>query len=54
MTAIRKTTLQVAYFQYFINLTTEFYTSNDRFGLKILETYLVLQIAYWSIMGGIF
>ena len=36
MTAIRKTTLQVAYFQVFTNLTTELYTSNDRFGLKIL------------------
>ncbi len=34
MTAIRKTTLQVAYFQVFTNLTTELYTSNDRFGLK--------------------
>ncbi len=34
MTAIRKTTLQVAYFQFFTNLTTELYTSNDRFGLN--------------------
>ena len=34
MTAIRKTTLQVAYFQVFTNLTTELYTSNDRFGIK--------------------
>ena len=35
MTAIRKTTLQVAYFQVFTNLTTELYTSNDRFGFKV-------------------
>ena len=34
MTAIRKTTLQVAYFQVFTNLTTELYTSNDRFGFN--------------------
>ena len=34
MTAIRKTTLQVAYFQGFTNLTTDLCTSNDRFGLK--------------------
>ena len=32
MTAIRKTTLQVAYFQSFTNLTTDLCTSNDRFG----------------------
>ena len=38
MTAIRKTTLQVAYFQDFTNLTTELCTSNDRFGLKGHET----------------
>ena len=34
MTAIRKTSLQVAYFQGFTNLTTDLCTSNDRFGLK--------------------
>ncbi len=34
MTAIRKTTLQVVYFQVFTNLTTELYTSNDRLGLN--------------------
>jgi hypothetical protein len=34
MTAIRKTTLQVAYFQGFTNLTTDLCTSNDRFGIK--------------------
>ena len=34
MTAIRKTTLQVAYFQGFTNLTTDLCTSNDRFGLN--------------------
>ena len=32
MTAIRKTSLQVAYFQGFTNLTTDLCTSNDRFG----------------------
>ena len=32
MTAIRKTTSQVAYFQGFTNLTTDLCTSNDRFG----------------------
>ena len=32
MTAIRKTTSQVAYFQSFTNLTTDLCTSNDRFG----------------------
>ena len=36
MTAIRKTTLQVAYFQVFTNLTTELYTSNDRFGINMV------------------
>ena len=34
MTAIRKTSLQVAYFQGFTNLTTDLCTSNDRFGFK--------------------
>jgi len=34
MTAIRKTTLQVAYFQHFTTLTTDLCTSNDRFGLN--------------------
>ena len=34
MTAIRKTSLQVAYFQGFTNLTTDLCTSNDRFGLN--------------------
>ena len=34
MTAIRKTSLQVAYFQGFTNLTTDLCTSNDRFGIK--------------------
>ena len=33
MTAIRKTTLQVTYFQGFTNLATDLWTSNDRFGL---------------------
>ena len=36
MTAIRKTSLQVAYFQGFTNLTTDLCTSNDRFGIKVL------------------
>ena len=40
MTAIRKTTLQVAYFQVFTNLTTELYTSNDRFGFNILLFFI--------------
>ncbi len=35
MTAIRKTTLQVAYFQSFTNLTTDLCTSNDRFGFNV-------------------
>ena len=35
MTAIRKTTLQVAYFQGFTNLTTVLWTSNDRFGFNL-------------------
>ena len=56
MTAIRKTTLQVAYFQVFTNLTTELYTSNDRFGFKLLmenndkATYLYQLGAryYWG------
>ncbi len=34
MTAIRKTSLQVAYFQGFTNLTTDLCTSNDRFGFN--------------------
>ncbi len=34
MTAIRKTTLQVAYFQGFTNLATDLCTSNDRFGFN--------------------
>ena len=37
MTAIRKTSLQVAYFQGFTNLTTVLWTSNDRFMLKKLQ-----------------
>ena len=36
MTAIRKTSLQVAYFQGFTNLTTVLWTSNDRFGFNEL------------------
>ena len=37
MTAIRKTTLQVAYFQGFTNLTTDLCTSNDRFGIILFS-----------------
>ncbi len=50
MTTIRKTTLQVAYFQVFTNLTTELYTSNDRFGfidaakLQIRQNLVVFHI----------
>ena len=39
MTAIRKTALQVAYFQGFTNLTTDLCTSNDRFGFKQVGRY---------------
>ena len=35
MTAIRKTSLQVAYFQGFTNLATDLCTSNDRFGFNV-------------------
>ena len=34
MTAIRKMILQITYFQDITDLTTNFYTSNDRFGMK--------------------
>ena len=34
MTAIRKATFQGTKFQYITNLTTDYSTSNDRFGLK--------------------
>ena len=33
MTAIRKATLQITYFQYITVLTTDYSSSNDRFGL---------------------
>ena len=33
MAAVRKMVLQIAYFQGFTNLTTDLYTSKDRFGL---------------------
>ena len=39
MTAIRKTSLQVAYFQGFTNFTTVLWISNDRFGIKVKEFY---------------
>jgi hypothetical protein len=41
MTAIRKTTLQVVYFQYFTTLTTDLCTSNDRFGF--IDIYHTLR-----------
>ncbi len=40
MTAIRKTSLQVAYFQGFTNLTTDLCTSNDRFGINEIKPFL--------------
>ena len=46
MTAIRKTTLQVAYFQDFTNLITDLCTSNDRFGLKMSSQYCPLLIVF--------
>ena len=40
MTAIRKTILQITYFQGITDLTTDFCTSNDRFGFKAMNEWL--------------
>ena len=47
MTVIRKTTLQVAYFQVFTNLTTKLYTSNDRFGLNDCKRGTIICDKVW-------
>jgi hypothetical protein len=48
MTAIRKTSLQVAYFQGFTNLITDLCTSNDRFGFNRV---FILQHCYGHFCG---
>ena len=47
MTAIRKMILQITYFQDITDLTTNFYTSNDRFGLINIAVRARLQPTHW-------
>ena len=44
MTAIRKTVLQIACFQGFTNLTTDLYTSKDRFGFNISYLFFLIML----------
>jgi hypothetical protein len=41
MTAIRKMILQITYFQDITDLTTDFCTSNDRFGFMLFMLFMV-------------
>ncbi len=46
MTAIRKTILQITYFQGITDLTTDFCTSNDRFGL--IRITIMAKVKYYA------